>query len=212
MSSVSALSSLLYRDETNPQAANAVDSRILDAAIQLFAEFGLKRTSMEDVARRAGVGRATIYRRFAQKDDLVRATIVREGMRFLAGIRLATEGLRDREEALVSGFVLTVVNASTHPLVRRLLATEPETTLPYLTINAPQLVDVTRAFFRSVLEEEVAGGLTFNGDLDDIAELIVRLLHSMLLTTSSWLPLDDESRLGRFGRNILRQFLQATPN
>ncbi len=45
--------------------------KILDAGLALFVEFGLRRTTMEDVATRAGIGRATAYRRFADKDQLI---------------------------------------------------------------------------------------------------------------------------------------------
>ena len=46
--------------------------RILEAAHEVFAEQGL-RASLDDVARRAGVGVGTVYRRFADKEALVEA-------------------------------------------------------------------------------------------------------------------------------------------
>jgi len=49
-----------------------VSQRILDAAAEVFAERGLEAT-LADVAARAGVGVATLYRRFANKDDLILA-------------------------------------------------------------------------------------------------------------------------------------------
>jgi len=50
----------------------ALDVAILDAALQLLCEGGLEACALDEVARRAGVGKATIYRRWRSKDDLVR--------------------------------------------------------------------------------------------------------------------------------------------
>jgi AcrR family transcriptional regulator len=47
------------------------DRAILDAAIEVFAEAGLDGVTVEGVAARAGVGKATIYRRYPSKVDLV---------------------------------------------------------------------------------------------------------------------------------------------
>src|SRR5689334_12369493 len=52
--------------------ATDMRQRILDAAAQVFAEQGLGAT-LADVASRAGVGVATVYRRFPNKDDLILA-------------------------------------------------------------------------------------------------------------------------------------------
>src|SRR5689334_10459591 len=52
-----------YDDET--------DRRLLDAAHDQFCLLGIRRSTMEDVARRAGVSRVTVYRRFTNKDRLV---------------------------------------------------------------------------------------------------------------------------------------------
>ncbi|MCO7221347.1 helix-turn-helix domain-containing protein, partial [Klenkia sp. PcliD-1-E] len=50
----------------------SLDVAILDAALQLLGEGGLDACALDEVARRAGVGKATIYRRWRSKDDLVR--------------------------------------------------------------------------------------------------------------------------------------------
>lgn len=73
--------------------------RILDAATEVFAERGLCAT-MDDVAHHAGVGVGTVYRRFANKEELIDA-LFEERIDALAG--LAEEGLRhdDPWEGLV---------------------------------------------------------------------------------------------------------------
>ena len=51
------------------------DRAILAAALELMAEHGVRDLRMEDLAERAGVGKATIYRRHRSKDDLVTAAL-----------------------------------------------------------------------------------------------------------------------------------------
>jgi len=52
--------------------------QILDAAAHLFAERGVGRPGMEDVARAAGCSRATLYRHYDNKDALLHAFVQRE--------------------------------------------------------------------------------------------------------------------------------------
>ena len=55
-----------------------VEDRILDAAVEAAALHGIGRMSVADVAKRAGLSRPTVYKRFPSKDELVRATVERE--------------------------------------------------------------------------------------------------------------------------------------
>ena len=56
------------------------------AATEHCQDVGLSRVTMEDVARRAGLGRATLYRHFQSKDALVRAVILAETDAFFAAL------------------------------------------------------------------------------------------------------------------------------
>ncbi|MFB4279777.1 MULTISPECIES: TetR/AcrR family transcriptional regulator [unclassified Nonomuraea] len=47
------------------------DAAILRAALELFVERGVEGTSMEQIAKRAGVGKLTVYRRWSTKEDLI---------------------------------------------------------------------------------------------------------------------------------------------
>src|SRR5688500_16659891 len=70
-----------------------VSARLLDAAYEQFCRMGVKRSTMTDVARLAGVSRITVYRRFATKDQLVEQVVRREFRRyfdrFIENIRTA---------------------------------------------------------------------------------------------------------------------------
>jgi TetR/AcrR family transcriptional regulator, mexJK operon transcriptional repressor len=64
-----------------PSKANSalIDARILEAAWQLFTEQGYGGTSMEAIAERAGVTRATLYQRHEDKISLFRASLTNRG-------------------------------------------------------------------------------------------------------------------------------------
>ncbi|MFI6743190.1 TetR/AcrR family transcriptional regulator [Nonomuraea sp. NPDC050451] len=51
------------------------DTAILNAALELFVERGVEGTSIEQVAKRAGVGKLTVYRRWSSKEDLLAQAI-----------------------------------------------------------------------------------------------------------------------------------------
>ena len=51
------------------------ETEILEAAFTLFLRYGVKRTSMSDIAAQAGISRQTLYNAFSDKDDVLRATI-----------------------------------------------------------------------------------------------------------------------------------------
>jgi len=59
------------------------DPRLISAALECFLSFGVRKTSLTDVADRAGVSRATAYRVFGDKNGLVRAVAEAEVTRFL---------------------------------------------------------------------------------------------------------------------------------
>ncbi len=88
-------------DATIPRRADAVRTRerVIAAAAAVFAEHGIE-ASVPDVAARAGVGKATVYRSFPTKEHLIAAVILtrvdeyERRARELAGAPDAWEGLR----------------------------------------------------------------------------------------------------------------------
>src|SRR5262245_9247144 len=59
------------------------DEAILEAALQQIAITGVRRTSADDIARRAGVNRVTLYRRLGSREDILRAAYLQETARVL---------------------------------------------------------------------------------------------------------------------------------
>jgi AcrR family transcriptional regulator len=58
-----------------------IERRVLDAASHLFVHYGYDKTTMNDIAKKAGVAKSTIYLRWKKKEDLFEALLWREGRR-----------------------------------------------------------------------------------------------------------------------------------
>jgi TetR/AcrR family transcriptional regulator of autoinduction and epiphytic fitness len=85
---------------TSPRPAD-VDLRlcaVLDAAIGVFARFGYRKTSMDDVARAAGVSRQGLYLSFANKEELFRRALEHSLRAQLASAIAALSGANDSLE------------------------------------------------------------------------------------------------------------------
>jgi AcrR family transcriptional regulator len=130
---------------------SSVDA-LLDAAFAEISQFGLARTSLVDVAKRAGVSRQTLYKHFANKDELVAALVLREEQQFLLACLEAAVGHDDLRDAFAAAIEATLDMARRHPLLDRLIATEPAALLPYLTGGRVPVV----ATARDAVEEIVA--------------------------------------------------------
>ena len=186
------------------QDTDPVGESILAAALEEFLAYGLRRTNVDVVARRAGVSRATLYRRFENKDVLVQAVLIRECRRFFGSIAAAVDGLPTARERLVEGFVVGVRYTRRDPLLTRLLASDPEALLPYLTVNGGLVVTVARDFLVGQAEGLPGGAKAVDGrDPAGVAELFVRLAISFTLTPDSCIPLDDDDSVRAFARSYL---------
>src|SRR6478609_5384858 len=104
---------------TTEVATDRVAQRLLDAAVEEAAAVGLRRLTIEDVVRRAGVSRMTAYRRYPRRDDLVHALISRETQRFLASVADAIEASPDPRFGVAEAFIAAVTFTREHPMLRR---------------------------------------------------------------------------------------------
>ncbi|HZU40943.1 MAG TPA: helix-turn-helix domain-containing protein [Solirubrobacteraceae bacterium] len=178
--------------------AEGTRARIMLAAIEQCQELGLRRTTMEDVARRAGLGRATLYRHFQSKDALVREIILAETEAFFAALDGALAECSSDAERLVEGFAFALHYIRAHALLNKLLRSEPETLLPYL-IGGGELI---RTATRDVCARVHGDG----GDAERVresAELLVRLVLSLALTPESALGADTPEGAKRLARRHL---------
>jgi len=175
-----------------------IGERILDAAAVEFHHHGVRRTNLDDVARRAGVARITVYRRFATKTGVLQATVLREAQRFLVELDAAMTDVDDVDDRVAEAFLITIRAGERHPLLQGMLAVEPESLLPALTTGAGRLLAAATAH----LSDRLA--------LDPVrAEVLVRVVQSFALTPASVVDLTDDDAVRAFARTHLGPLLRS---
>lgn len=177
------------------------DGRILDAAFEAVATHGLSRLTMDDVARLAGLSRQTVYRYFPSKDTMIIALVAREEEAFIDGVRAANDRHERLEDVMREAILFSLETAREHPLLDRLLASEPEVLLPYLTTRGGGLV----ARARAVIEELARGRADVRPELvHRTADLAVRAIVSYVITPSE----DDPKAIAAETARVLARALE----
>ncbi len=194
-------------DASVPVAEDALSERILDAALALAAASGLRHLTIDDVARRARVGRMTVYRRFGSRGALIDALAVRECRRCLARISGALDPDAPADERLATLFTATLRVIREHPLLERLARVEPEALLHELTRDDSAVFRLVREFLIGLIASGQQTGELAAGDPALLAELGVRLGASFVLLPDSVLPLDNERATREAVRTLLAPLL-----
>jgi AcrR family transcriptional regulator len=199
----------LDRALAQPEPEDGTAQRILDAALEQFTLLGLRRSSVDDVAKRAGVSRVTVYRRFQTKDKLVEDTLLRELRRFFQRLDSAVAAQPTMKERVVEGFVVALRHTRAHPLFGGLLRLEPEVVLPYLTVQGSSSLSATVEYLTVHLRraQQVEGRP--DEDARPVAELMVRVAVSFLLNPASCIEMEDEDQARSFARRYLAPLLDA---
>ncbi|WP_067688301.1 TetR/AcrR family transcriptional regulator [Nocardia jejuensis] len=179
-------------------------SKVLDAALMAFLDFGIKRTSMVEVARRGGLSLATLYRRYAGKNDLIAAVGLRQARQFIADADAAVQRQVDSDasaqDQIVALFVAFNEGLRGNKLLDRLLKTEPEIVLPYLTVQGSPVIELGRDYLAEFITRLQSEGKLPQYDPLPLAEMVARTALSLALTPQTVIPLDDDAALRTFAR------------
>jgi AcrR family transcriptional regulator len=167
---------------------------ILDAAVTEFERHGFRRVALDDVARRAGVSRTTIYRRFANRDELVAAVIERENIALFADIADEVRRAGPTSNYYVEAFTLSITKFRRHRVLYRMMTDEPALLLElgrrHYEAAITRMAEALRLIFPARFAERI-GEQTVN----ELADTILRYAAMvLLLPTAQPLGSDDDIR------------------
>jgi len=178
-----------------PEAGSASEEDLLDAAEACYARFGLVKTTVEDVGRAAGVSRATVYRRFRSRDDLLLAAVTRAAGRLAAEAELHLQRFDDVGSWIVEGMLFCLAEIPRRPLLAMLLAPEDVGRASRLVLSSEQLLGLGTDLLRPMFEPaRRAGLLQEHVRIEALMEWVLRILLSYLTVPSHLARTEDEMR------------------
>ncbi|GAC1398444.1 MAG: TetR/AcrR family transcriptional regulator [Mycobacterium sp.] len=179
---------------------------ILDAAVVEFERHGFRRVALDDVARRARVSRTTIYRRFANKDELVSAVIERENVALFADIAAELKQVGPQSNFYVEAFTLSILKFRRHRVLDRMITDEPGLVLDlageHYTAAIERTAEALRVIFPVGFAEQI-GELA----VTELADTILRYAAMVLLLPSAQ-PLETADDIRAFAK---QHFLPSLP-
>jgi AcrR family transcriptional regulator len=163
-------------------AEPTIRERLLAAALETATVHGLAKLSVGDVARRAGLSRQTLYRYFPSKDALIAALVTEETAKLITRVAAAAQVDDDPRAALQSALLTALQATRDHPLLDRLVRTEPETLLPLLTTDGSPVMTQVRAVVELILTARAPELADEPVGLRRFADIVTRLLVSYAIS------------------------------
>ncbi|RKN47654.1 TetR/AcrR family transcriptional regulator [Micromonospora endolithica] len=177
-----------------------MDDLVLDAARDCVLAYGVRRTTLTDVARRAGVSRMTVYRRWPDVQSLIGDLMSREWHQVL----VAT-GEDERDGPARSRLVGRVTAGARllreHPLLCKIRDVDPEVLLPYLLDRRGGGQDEMLRFLATAVAGGQADGSVRPGDAGLMARAVYLTAQSFVLSVRT---VADGTPLAEFDRELAR--------
>lgn len=183
---------------------------MLDAVRDCVLAVGVRRTTLTDVARRAGVSRMTLYRRWPDVRSLVGDLMTREWIEAATRAMPVPEpGARARTR-IVEGMVRAVDAFRAHPLFRKIVDVDPELLLPYVLDRRGASQEALLGLLAEALREGHADGSVRPGHPQRQARSLLLVAQSFTLSLRTMTDEDDGDLSSEAFSAELRIILERT--
>jgi AcrR family transcriptional regulator len=167
------------------------DAAYLDAAREAILAVGWSRTTLTDIARRAGVSRMTLYRRWPDTQTLLADLMTREWGHVVE--TAGADGADDDAAARIARRIVdTVAALRENALLRRIVDVDPEVLLPYLLDRRGRSQELVADGLAALIAAGQAEGSVRAGDPEVLARSLVLACHGF--TLSAHTMTDESSR------------------
>ncbi|WP_406728982.1 TetR/AcrR family transcriptional regulator [Streptomyces sp. GD-15H] len=164
---------------------------VLDAVRDCVLAVGVRRTTLTDVARRAGVSRMTLYRRWPDVRSLVGDLMTREWVDVATGAVLGHRPDVTSRDRMVDGLVAGVRAFGEHPLFRKIVDVDPELLLPYVLDRRGASQVALLELLAGSLREGHADGSVRTGHPERQARSVLLIVQSFTLSLRTMTDEDD---------------------
>ena len=152
-----------------------VDRAILDAARSCIEDFGVRRTTLAEVARRAGVSRPTVYRRWPDTRSLIGELLDREFRTIVTP--MAEQGASGRAQ-MVAIVVSGAAGIRGNSLFQKIFRTDTDVVLTYVVERLGRSQRALVAAFAAAIRAGQVDGSVRPGDPDQLATMVLLIVQS----------------------------------
>ncbi|MFF3614962.1 TetR/AcrR family transcriptional regulator [Streptomyces sp. NPDC002580] len=183
---------------------------VLDAVRDCVLAVGVRRTTLTDVARRAGVSRMTLYRRWPDVRSLVGDLMTREWIDVATGSMPRRQPGREARALIVDGLVDGVEAFRAHPLFRKIVDVDPELLLPYVLDRRGASQEALLDLLAEALKEGHADGSVRQAPTRRQARAVLLVVQSFTLSLRTMTDEDDPELTAAAFLGELRTLLERT--
>jgi AcrR family transcriptional regulator len=176
------MTSTRHKVETPTAAASPSDDGYLDAARSAILAVGWSRTTLTDIARRAGVSRMTLYRRWPDTQTMLADLMTREWGRVVAEAVGSLDPSAGPLRRITEGVVATVRGLRADQLLRRIIEVDPALLLPYLLDRRGRSQELLATALAGLIRKGQRHGSIRDGDADLIARSLLLACHGFALS------------------------------
>lgn len=183
---------------------------VLDAVRDCVLAVGVRRTTLTDVARRAGVSRMTLYRRWPDVRSLVGDLMTREWVAVATGAMPERRPGATARGLIVDGLVAGVEAFRVHPLFRKIIDVDPELLLPYVLDRRGASQEALIALLADAVRDGHADGSVRPGHVERQARALLLIVQSFTLSLRTMTDEDDADLSSEAFLAELRSILERT--
>jgi AcrR family transcriptional regulator len=150
--------------------------RIIDAAKRCMSRWGQQKSSMNDIAREAGVSRNTLYCHFTNRDEVIAAAMLQAGSDFANRLITHISSFISSRDRVIEGTLFALTNMINEPYLGLVSSPELASVVNH-ALESTEGLKLVYAVTTKMLEHEPH----LQNDVVEIAEVMSRLLLSLVL-------------------------------
>ena len=176
---------------SNGEARDSLDARIIDAAADCVIAFGVERVTLAEIARRAGVSRPTVYRRWPDTQAILAALLTARITNSLNEV--AVDGT-DRK-AIVKRMVGVAERLRDDEVIMSVLSSAPALAMVYISQRMGTSQQILLEVLAGALATAQADGSVRPGDPRQLAAMCLLIVQSAIQSAQMVAPVLDVAAL-----------------
>jgi AcrR family transcriptional regulator len=154
---------------------------LCDKALKVFARYGYRKTTLDDIAKEAKVSKGTIYNYFKDKDDIYQQAITQAGTKWQIWVKDSIKGKNSSLDIFHTLFKEATLYLSSNPEFQKVLRDNPRN-FPLFTDSPFRELEINaKILFRSVLEKGVETGDFRPMDFDKMEKVIYSIYRMFIV-------------------------------